>query len=69
MNKWATKLEADGIALAHIARKMGVDRSTLWRWARGRIPAERVPHMETVTGFPRHMLRPDLYEKPVEAAE
>jgi hypothetical protein len=39
-----------------------VDKSTVLRWEQRRVPAERVPEIERVTGIPRARLRPDLYK-------
>lgn len=60
---------AAGGSLEAVGRLLGVNRSTVLRWERGRIPAERVLDVERVTGIPRHELRPDLYPTPAEAAE
>ena len=50
-----------GLKLALLASAMGVDKGTVTRWGKGRIPAERVIEVERVTGIPRADLRPDLY--------
>lgn len=44
-----------------LAVDLGVKPSVLCKWERNRIPAERVLHVENVTGIPRWQLRPDLY--------
>lgn len=62
MNNLAERLGDKDMRLADLARAVGVDRATAWRWAQKRIPAERVAEVERVTGIPRHELRPDLYE-------
>lgn len=50
-----------------LARLLSVTPQAVQNWcATGRVPAERVIHVETVSGVPRHELRPDLY--PVESA-
>lgn len=46
-----------------------MNKSTITRWERGRVPAERVLDVERVTGVPRHELRPDLYPAPTLAPE
>jgi DNA-binding transcriptional regulator YdaS (Cro superfamily) len=56
-----------GLKLVDIADAIGVNKATVTRWTRFRIPAERVAEVERVTGVPRQELRPDLW--PVEAAE
>lgn len=50
-----------------LARAMGRSPQVISHWHRklGRIPAEHVPAVERVTGIPRFLLRPDLYERPV----
>ena len=53
--------------LSDLAREAKVDKATITRWARGRIPAERVLDIEKITEIPRHELRPDIYP-PGEAA-
>jgi DNA-binding transcriptional regulator YdaS (Cro superfamily) len=45
------------------ADRLGVNRSTLTRWAENGVPAERVVEVERVTGIPREQLRPDLFQK------
>lgn len=54
--------------LSDLARIVGVDKSTATRWARGRVPAERVLAVEKATGVPRHELRPDIYPAPANEA-
>jgi len=36
-------------------------------WQQSRIPIEWVKHMETISGKPRHKLRPDVYDAPTTA--
>lgn len=60
-------LESRGLRMAGLARAIGVNKSTITRWAAGRVPAERVLDVERVTGVPRHELRPDLYPAPTLA--
>jgi transcriptional regulator with XRE-family HTH domain len=52
-----------GLRLEDVGAKLGVNRSTIFRWETGeiRIPAERLPDLERVTGIPRYVLRPDLF--------
>jgi TorA maturation chaperone TorD len=42
-----------------LARKLGISQPSVSNWAR--VPAERVPSVEAVTGVSRAVLRPDLY--------
>lgn len=43
------------------AEALGIDRVTLYRWAKGSVPAEKILEIEKATGIPRHELRPDLF--------
>lgn len=49
------------ITMGDLARALGVADATARMW-RKKIPAERVVQIERVTGYPRHKLRPDLYQ-------
>ena len=46
------------------AEAVGVSRRTVFNWKAVRIPADRVPDVERITGIPRHELRPDLWDAP-----
>lgn len=61
-------IQAGGGVEALIAR-LGVSRRTLFNWKAIRIPADRVPDVERITGIPRHELRPDLWEAPAQPVE
>ena len=50
-----------GMNLADFARKAGVNKSTVTRWAQKQVPAESIVAIEAATGVPRHELRPDLF--------
>lgn len=52
---------ATGETLQEVGRRFGVNKSTVLRWERHRIPAERVPDVERSLGIPRYYLRPDLW--------
>jgi len=41
---------------------MDVDKATVSRWCAKTIPAERVKRVSEITGIPRHVLRPDIFE-------
>jgi DNA-binding transcriptional regulator YdaS (Cro superfamily) len=43
----------------------GISPQAISQWKR--IPAERVPEVERVTGVPRHRQRPDIFEVPASA--
>lgn len=51
--------------LAQIARGLGCTRSAVAMWKR--VPAERLPDVERITGIPRYLLRPDICPPPITA--
>jgi hypothetical protein len=50
-----------------IARDLNITRAAIVKWQK--VPAERVPELQRITGFSRHQLRPDLYEVSDSATE
>ncbi len=48
--------------IASLARKLGIAQPSVSNWTR--VPAERVLGVESLTGVPRDVLRPDLYAAP-----
>lgn len=56
---------------AELGRRLGITSQAISKWiSENRIPIERVPAVEEVTGIPRHMIRPDrpdLFPPPKEA--
>lgn len=56
----AALLAARGLRSIDLARLMGVDKSTVSRWAEDGVPVHRVLDVERATGIPRDKLRPDL---------
>lgn len=52
---------------ANLAREIGVTSQAISQWER--CPIERAKQVEDATGVPRHELRPDIFDMPVEAAE
>jgi TorA maturation chaperone TorD len=50
-------------SIGSLARALGISQPVVSKWQR--IPAERIPTIEALTGVPRSVLRPDLY--PVSA--
>jgi transcriptional regulator with XRE-family HTH domain len=52
---------ANGISIESLAETLGVERTTVWRWERGRVPVDRLPDVEKATGIPRSELRPDIF--------
>jgi len=63
---FADYMEKHGLTDGAFAAQLGVsgDLVRLYRLGR-RIPAERALAIEKVTGIPRHLLRPDLWDPPV----
>lgn len=45
-----------------LAAALGCHRTAIVKWRR--VPAERVPAVSALTGIPRHVLRPDMWEPP-----
>jgi DNA-binding transcriptional regulator YdaS (Cro superfamily) len=43
-----------------LARDLGLHASAVYQWRR--VPADRVVAVERLTGIPREVLRPDLYD-------
>jgi DNA-binding transcriptional regulator YdaS (Cro superfamily) len=68
MTALQTALSKRQLRLADLARLVAVDKSTVTRWARKVVPAERVVEVERVTGISRKELRPDLYGPALETA-
>ena len=60
-----TLIRAEKGMLAHIARELKLSRSAVAMWQR--VPAERLPEVEAITGIPRHRLRPDICPPPSAA--
>lgn len=54
-----------------LARELGVDRLTVYRWEKGerKIGREKLPEVSEKTGIPKSELRPDLAELLKEVAE
>ncbi len=50
-----------------VAKACKITHGAVSQWKR--VPAERVLDVEKITGIPRHLLRPDIYPNPAEAAE
>lgn len=50
-----------------LASRLGLTRQAIYAWKK--IPAERVPEIEGITGVARHILRPDLHEAPTNGAD
>lgn len=46
---------------SELARRLGTSRQAVQKWAR--VPEARVEQVARITGVPKRVLRPDLYEK------
>lgn len=57
-------LAEQNMRLADLVFRLSIGKATASRWSKDRIPAERVPEVETATGIPRWKLRPDLFQEP-----
>lgn len=62
-------LKTKDMRLIDLARKLGVDKSLVTRWAQKEIPVARLPDVERETGIPASVLRPDLAEMMTSVAE
>lgn len=51
--------------MARVAKALGISRQAVSLW--DKVPAERLPEVERITGIPRHDLRPDICLPPHEA--
>jgi sulfate adenylyltransferase subunit 2 len=58
-----------GVTQRDIAAAVGRSEAAISQWVRGErdIPADLVPQIEALTGIARHRLRPDLWEKNMDA--
>lgn len=63
MSYLASALAKHNLKRIEFAAKAGVNKATVTRWAQRRVPAEKVPALESKTGISRHDLRPDLYPR------
>lgn len=51
----------NGITVEALAETLGVDRTTVWRWEKGRVPVDRLTDVEKATSISRQALRPDIF--------
>ena len=52
-----------------LAGKVGVTQQSISYWVKkGQVPAEMALAVERATGVPRHVLRPDLFDAPLDDA-
>lgn len=65
-----TQLIAKVGGVSALAAMLGLDHSSVSKWKkRDRLPVDRIPDISRITGIPRHELRPDLWEAPVQPGE
>lgn len=57
----AVARKPDGRGFAELAALLGVSRQAVYKWLETRVPIERCPVVERVTGVSRYELRPDIY--------
>lgn len=53
--------KANNVTAETLASMLGVDRTTLWRWEKGRVPVDRLSDIEKATNIARRELRPDIF--------
>jgi len=53
-------LQKRDLKLVDLARRLGVDKATVSRWALKGVPADRIEDVSGASGIPAHELRPDL---------
>lgn len=70
LRAWRHTLGED-CTLEAAGRLLGVSAVQMSRYETGarRVPAERVSQISRITGISPHILRPDVFAAPVEAAE
>jgi len=70
MPELKTLFRASGRSQRHIAAALGRSEGAISQWVTGEraIPADLVVKLEEVTGIPRHLLRPDLWESRMQHA-
>lgn len=65
----ASIIEAAG-GPSKLAKALGLDHSSVIGWRKAnRIPAERVKRVAEMTGIAPHVIRPDIFDPPSQAAE
>ena len=47
--------------IAQMSEALGITRQAVNKWER--TPIERVREVEKITGIPRHVLRPDIFDQ------
>lgn len=59
-----TLLAGKGMNIPALADRLGLNKTSVWRWNEKRVPIDRVAEVERVTGIPREHLRPDVFKSP-----
>ena len=54
------KLRERDMRLVDLARAVGVDKATVTRWSKKRVPQDRIAEVSKATGIPPAEIRPDL---------
>jgi hypothetical protein len=57
------QLKSVGLRTDDVVRRLKIDRTTLFRWAKKGIPLDRLDEVQKLTGLPHAVLRPDLAAK------
>lgn len=60
MSNLVTLLKNRDLRLVDLARKLGVNKATVSRWAENKVPSARLAEIERETGIAACDLRPDL---------
>lgn len=59
---------ANNASQTELGQRLGVHKSTICRWERSRVPAERTREIANTLGVMPFELRPDLYGEPKKRA-
>lgn len=65
IKKWRSET---GTTQVQLAERLGVAQSVVARWEAESVGVKRVLLVSDVTGIPPHVLRPDVYPVPADAA-
>lgn len=65
MEKTGLDAVKDVTTFAALARQLDITRGAIAQW--DKIPDERLEAVSAITGLPKHVLRPDLFEGYVPA--
>lgn len=67
METLRTYLKAERGRMSELAKALSITPGAIAQW--DEVPADKLVAIETATGIPRQLLRPDLYEGMMEAAQ